>query len=51
MRVSRLDSPGLHRASAKHGVDRCSEQVDGSSDVENSLPLFYGVLEDSQHKL
>lgn len=41
----RTDRPGLHGSSAKHGVDRRAQQVDGSSDVENRLPLFYGVLQ------
>lgn len=40
-----MDRPGLHGSSAKHGVDRRAQQVDGSSDVENRLPLFYGVLQ------
>lgn len=48
MRVGRVDSPGLHRSSAKNSVESRSTQVDGSSDVENSLPFFYGVLKDSQ---
>lgn len=49
--VGSVDSPGLHRSSAKYSVDHRSKQVDGGRDVENSLPFFYGVLEESQHSL
>lgn len=44
VRVGRVDSPGLHGSPAKNHVDRSSKQVDGSSNVEDGLPFFYGVL-------
>ncbi len=48
MRVGCVDGPGLHRPSAKQSVDHRSKQVDPSSDVEDSLPFFYGVLKSEQ---
>lgn len=45
MVVGRAHCPGLHCSSAKECVDRGPQQVDGSSDVENRLPLLDGVLQ------
>lgn len=41
----RGNCPGLYCSLAKQSVDRRPQQVDGSSNVENHLPLFYGVLQ------
>lgn len=49
MRISRVDRPGLHCAATKQRVEYCSKQVDGSSNVEDSLPFLYCVLNDREH--